>query len=95
MVQKDAKLILQRGDTFADRVKAIETAVSMGVPLSRIEGCLDWTIKPCRMDLQVRPWQHRTTLRRLPRDFTSRDFGRQHEMEGETLRPTDVDVYRT
>jgi hypothetical protein len=42
MVQKDAKLILQRADTFADRVKAIETAVSMGMPLSEIEECLDW-----------------------------------------------------
>ena len=41
MVQKDAKLILQRADTFADRVKAIETAVSMGMPLSEIEECLD------------------------------------------------------
>jgi hypothetical protein len=34
-------------------------------------------VKPCRIDLQVRPWQHQTTLRRLPRDFTSRDFCRQ------------------
>ena len=42
MVQKDAKLILQRADTFVDRVKAVETAVSMGVPLSEIEECLDW-----------------------------------------------------
>jgi hypothetical protein len=41
MAQKDAKLILQRADTFADRVKAIETAVSMGMPLSEIEECLD------------------------------------------------------
>jgi hypothetical protein len=41
MVQKDTKLILQRADTFADRVKAIETAVSMGMPLSEIEECLD------------------------------------------------------
>ena len=42
MVQKDAKLILQRADTFVDRVKAVETAVSMGMPLSEIEECLDW-----------------------------------------------------
>jgi hypothetical protein len=42
MSHKVFKLNLQRADTHADRVKAVETALSMGMPLSEIEECLDW-----------------------------------------------------
>ena len=42
MAHKIAKLILEHAGTFVDRAKAVETAMSMGMPLSEIEEYLDW-----------------------------------------------------
>ena len=42
MTHKIAKLNLAHAGTFADRTKAVETAVSLGMPLSEIEEYLDW-----------------------------------------------------
>jgi len=48
MAHKIAKLMLENAGTFLDRAKAVETALSMGMPLSEIEGYLDWLdmVKP-------------------------------------------------
>jgi hypothetical protein len=37
-----AKLLLEHAGTFLDRTKAIEAAMSLGMPLSAIEEYLDW-----------------------------------------------------
>ena len=42
MTHKIAKLILEQAETFLDRTKAIETAMSLGMPLNEIEEYLDW-----------------------------------------------------
>ena len=41
MAHKIAKLILEHAGTFVDRTEAVETALSMGMPLSEIEEYLD------------------------------------------------------
>ena len=42
MAHEIAKLLLEHADSFLERTKAIETAVSMGMPLNEIEEYLDW-----------------------------------------------------
>jgi uncharacterized protein Yka (UPF0111/DUF47 family) len=42
MTHKIAKMILEHASTFVDRTNAVETAMSMGMPLSEIEEYLDW-----------------------------------------------------
>jgi DNA-binding transcriptional MerR regulator len=42
MTHKIAKLMLEQAETFLDRTKAIETAMSLGMPLNEIEEYLDW-----------------------------------------------------
>jgi hypothetical protein len=37
-----AKLLLEKAGTFLERSEAIETAMSLGMPLSEIESYLDW-----------------------------------------------------
>ncbi len=37
-----AKLLLEHAGTFLERAKAIETALSLGMPLHEIEEYLDW-----------------------------------------------------
>jgi hypothetical protein len=42
MSHEIAKLLLEHADTLIDRVKAIDTAMSLGMPLYEIEIYLDW-----------------------------------------------------
>jgi DNA-binding transcriptional MerR regulator len=52
-----AKLLLEHAGTFLERAKAIETALSMGMPLHKIEEYLDWldvTRGPLRDDVEQR-----------------------------------------
>jgi len=42
MAHEIAKLMLEQAETFLDRTKAIETAMSLGMPLNEIEEYLDW-----------------------------------------------------
>ena len=42
MAHEIAKLMLEHADTFLERTEAIETALSMGMPLQDIEEYLDW-----------------------------------------------------
>jgi hypothetical protein len=42
MAHEIAKLLLEQAETFLDRTKAIETAMSLGMPLNEIEEYLDW-----------------------------------------------------
>jgi DNA-binding transcriptional MerR regulator len=42
MAHEIAKLLLEQAETFLDRTKAIETALSLGMPLNEIEEYLDW-----------------------------------------------------
>lgn len=45
MAHEIAKLLLEHADTFLERTEAIETALSLGMPLSEIETYLDWLDK--------------------------------------------------
>ena len=42
MAHEIAKLLLEQAETFLDRTKAIETAMSLGMPLNEIDDYLDW-----------------------------------------------------
>jgi DNA-binding transcriptional MerR regulator len=42
MAHEIAKLLLEHAETFLDRTEAIETALSLGMPLQEIETYLDW-----------------------------------------------------
>lgn len=42
MAHEIAKLILEHASTFLARTEAVETAMSMGMPLHEIEAYLDW-----------------------------------------------------
>jgi hypothetical protein len=42
MAHEIAKLLLEQADTFLDRTKAVETAMSLGMPFNEIEEYLDW-----------------------------------------------------
>ena len=42
MTHQIAKLLLEHADTFLKRTEAIETAMSLGMPLHEIEEYLDW-----------------------------------------------------
>lgn len=42
MAHEIAKLMLENSKTFLERGEAVETAVSLGMPLSEIEEYLDW-----------------------------------------------------
>jgi DNA-binding transcriptional MerR regulator len=42
MAHEIAKLILEHAGTFLERQEAIRTAMSLGMPLQRIEEYLDW-----------------------------------------------------
>jgi DNA-binding transcriptional MerR regulator len=42
MAHEIAKLLLEHAETFLDRTEAIETALSLGMPLNEIESYLDW-----------------------------------------------------
>ena len=42
MAHEIAKLLLEQAETFLDRTKAVETAMSLGMPLNEIEEYLDW-----------------------------------------------------
>lgn len=42
MAHEIAKLLLEQAETFLDRTKAIETAMSLGMPFNEIEEYLDW-----------------------------------------------------
>jgi hypothetical protein len=42
MAHEIAKLMLEQAETFLDRTKAVETAMSLGMPLNEIEEYLDW-----------------------------------------------------
>jgi hypothetical protein len=42
MAHEIAKLLLEHADTFLDRTKAVETALSLGMPLKQVEEDLDW-----------------------------------------------------
>jgi len=42
MAHEIAKLMLEHADTFLERTEAIETAISLGMPLREIEEYLDW-----------------------------------------------------
>lgn len=42
MAHQIAKLILEHADTFLKRSEAVETALSLGMPLNEIEEYLDW-----------------------------------------------------
>jgi hypothetical protein len=57
MGHKIAKLLLEHAGTFLERGKAIETALSLGMPLHEIEEYLDWldvTRGPPRNDTEQR-----------------------------------------
>ena len=42
MAYEIAKLLLEHAGTFLERTEAVETAISMGMPLHEIEEYLDW-----------------------------------------------------
>lgn len=42
MAHKIAKLLLEQADSFLDRIEAVKTALSLGMPLREIEEYLDW-----------------------------------------------------
>ncbi len=42
MAHEIAKLLLEQAETFLDRTEAVETAMSLGMPLNEIEEYLDW-----------------------------------------------------
>jgi hypothetical protein len=42
MAHEIAKLLLEHANTFLSRTEAVETAISMGMPLREIESYLDW-----------------------------------------------------
>jgi DNA-binding transcriptional MerR regulator len=42
MAHKHAKLLLEHAETFLGRTEAIETALSLGMPLNEIQDYLDW-----------------------------------------------------
>jgi DNA-binding transcriptional MerR regulator len=42
MAHEIAKLLLEHAGTFLERTEAIETAISLGMPLNEIEEYLDW-----------------------------------------------------
>ena len=42
MAHKIAKLMLENAGTFLERAEAVETALSLGMPLKEIEEYLDW-----------------------------------------------------
>ncbi len=50
MAHEIAKLLLEHAGTFLERTRAIETAISLGMPLKEIEEYLDWldSIRPLR-----------------------------------------------
>ena len=42
MTHKIAKLMLENAGTFLERTEAVETAISLGMPIHEIEEYLDW-----------------------------------------------------
>ncbi|MCC6127429.1 MAG: hypothetical protein IT426_20920 [Pirellulales bacterium] len=42
MAHEIAKLLLEHAETFLGRIEAVETALSLGMPLNEIESYLDW-----------------------------------------------------
>jgi hypothetical protein len=42
MAHEIAKLLLEHAETFLGRTEAVETALSLGMPLHEIESYLDW-----------------------------------------------------
>ncbi len=42
MAHEIAKLLLEKAGTFLERTEAIQTALSLGMPLHEIEEYLDW-----------------------------------------------------
>jgi hypothetical protein len=42
MAHEIAKLLLEHAETFLGRTEAIDTAISLGMPLHEIESYLDW-----------------------------------------------------
>ena len=42
MAHEIAKLLLEQAETFLGRTEAVETALSLGMPLQEIETYLDW-----------------------------------------------------
>jgi hypothetical protein len=42
MAHEIAKLLLEKAGTFLERTEAIQTALSLGMPLNQIEDYLDW-----------------------------------------------------
>ena len=42
MAHEIAKLLLEHAKTFLSRTEAVETALSLGMPLQEIETYLDW-----------------------------------------------------
>jgi DNA-binding transcriptional MerR regulator len=42
MAHEIAKILLEHAETFLGRTEAIETALSLGMPLQEIESYLDW-----------------------------------------------------
>jgi hypothetical protein len=50
-----AKMMLENAETFLDRTEAVETAISLGMPLSDIEQYLDWLemVRPPRRPPQL------------------------------------------
>ena len=42
MAHEIAKLLLEHAETFLARTEAIDTALSLGMPLNEIESYLDW-----------------------------------------------------
>ena len=50
MAYEIAKLMLEYAGTFVERTEAVNTAMSLGMPLSEIEEYLDWldTVRPPR-----------------------------------------------
>jgi len=55
MAHEIAKLLLEHADSFLERTKAIETAVSLGMPLNEIEEYLDWLDSVGRKSCQEPP----------------------------------------
>jgi hypothetical protein len=42
MAHEIAKLLLEHAGTFLERAEAVRVAISLGMPLDRIEEYLDW-----------------------------------------------------
>jgi hypothetical protein len=67
MAHEIAKLLLEHSQTFLERTTAVETAMSLGMPLAEIEEFLDW------LDSIRGPMEDRSQPPPTPKDDAATD----------------------